>query len=370
MSKKKKSLEAKIVKHTHRKRFQEYVRQKGRDKATIGYVYWNMFLRSGKGNVFELKEELFLGDLGIGKDSLRPARKTLVDDGWLSKAAQKIDPLTGKWGTAAWTVNIEPVACSAGVGAVACLTDDGSADVGSPDDGSVGDTVVLHLLDASNPEASTYPVSPSTKGVTSSDLVSKQESGAFSSLDQKDSNPSKFVTEEKTKATPTPEGEEVDPVFCEVLEEYIGETHAIKELGECFPAFKDGAKPTREEKRLMVEIIVHLNQHQVLAKTLMEYARKHKQNSPGLIPRSVAGLHKAVFEGSSTNGPLAQTKEHDPKVCALCVKELHAKPCDHCHGSTWNKPTIEHGRVYCQECMTLAPYRRHSERTVLTAGSI
>ena len=112
MSQKKSKLEAKIVKHAHRRRFQEYVRTKGRDKSTIGYVYWNMFLRSGKGNVFELEESLFLADLGIGKNALRPARKTLFDDGWLSKAAQKIDPLTGKWGTTAWTVNTEAVPLS------------------------------------------------------------------------------------------------------------------------------------------------------------------------------------------------------------------------------------------------------------------
>ncbi len=66
-SRKKKPIAAKLVKHAHRRRFQEYVRTKGRDKSTIAYVYLSMYLRSGKGNVFELEEGLFLGDLGIGK---------------------------------------------------------------------------------------------------------------------------------------------------------------------------------------------------------------------------------------------------------------------------------------------------------------
>ncbi len=93
---------------------------------TIGYVYWNMFMRSGKGNLFELEEGLFLADLGIGKNSLRPARKTLYDDGWLSKAAQTIDPLTGKWGvlprgqlnTEAVVNSVDNVAHQEGVGTV------------------------------------------------------------------------------------------------------------------------------------------------------------------------------------------------------------------------------------------------------------
>ncbi len=153
-------IKAKIVKHAHRRRFQEYVRTKGRDKVTIAYVYWNMYLRSGKGNVFELAESLFLGDLGIGKNALRPARKTLVDDGWLTKDQQMIDPLTGKWGTTAWTVNTEPVAHSEGDRTAAPLTGDCSPDVGSAGDRSAGDTVVLHSLYVEVPSPSTSSVSP------------------------------------------------------------------------------------------------------------------------------------------------------------------------------------------------------------------
>src|ERR1019366_1691335 len=39
------------VKFAHRRRFQEYVREKGREKSTLAYVYWAMWHRSGKGNV-------------------------------------------------------------------------------------------------------------------------------------------------------------------------------------------------------------------------------------------------------------------------------------------------------------------------------
>jgi hypothetical protein len=194
--KKKKGINAKIVKHAHRRRFQEYLRTKGRDKSTIGYVYWSMFLRSGAGNVFELEESLFLADLGIGKNAVRPARKTLVDDGWLSTGQQKVNPLTGKWGTTAWTVNTESVALSMGDGTVAPLAGDRS----------VGDTVVLHLLDASNPEASTssctplastrsgdFSVSRSFSRGTGVPLAENQDSGTPS---QEGSTP-EFVSEEE-----------------------------------------------------------------------------------------------------------------------------------------------------------------------------
>lgn len=186
----KKSIQAKIVKHAHRRRFQEYIRTKGRDKATIAYVYWSMFLRSGKDNVFELEEGLFLADLGIGKNALRPARKTLFKDGWLSKAAQKIDPLTKKWGTRAWTVNAEPVAQSEDVGAAAPVAGDRSPDGGSAGDRSVGDTVVLHPLDVAD-APSTSPVAL-TGGTSSGESVSPSVSlgtGVPDSESQKQENP-------------------------------------------------------------------------------------------------------------------------------------------------------------------------------------
>ena len=132
-SRKKKPIAAKLVKHAHRRRFQEYVRTKGRDKSTIAYVYLSMYLRSGKGNVFELEEGLSLGDLGIGKNALRSARAELVKEGWLSKEPQKIDLLTGKWGTTQWIVNEESVAVASleGVDTDATLAGDRSTDDGS-----------------------------------------------------------------------------------------------------------------------------------------------------------------------------------------------------------------------------------------------
>jgi len=85
----------------------------------------------------------------------------------------------------------------------------------------------------------------------------------------------------------------------------------------------------------------------------MELARKHKQSTPGLIPRSVKALYKAVCgeNVSDTNGLLAQAMEHDVKVCAQCKKELSALPCAGCNGNTYGKPTIEHGKAFCANCM-------------------
>jgi len=197
----KKGIDAKIVKYAHRRRFQEYVRTKGRDKSTIAYVYWSMFLRSGKGNVFELEESLFLGDLGIGKNALRPARKTLVDDGWLTKDQQKIDPLTGKWGTTAWTVNIERVVHSEGIGTVAPLTGDCSADVGSTGDRSEGDTVVLHSLDA-DASTSTEATSPETKKPIKEAVLAPLAPIVVENQDQNLSGLNSEEPEDKTNTNP------------------------------------------------------------------------------------------------------------------------------------------------------------------------
>lgn len=228
---KKKSIQAKIVKHAHRRRFQEYVREKGRDKSTIGYVYWSMFLRSGSGNMFELEESLFLADLGLTHPTLSGARKTLYEDGWLSKGKQVFNPETGRWGLTRWTVNTEPVVKSVDIGTDVNLTDVSSTDVSSTDDGStdissVDDTVVLHSLyaDASTSSStaspSTLPVYPS--GVTtsgSSKEEKKQRSLAtltrmgveeqavvdHTLSNSKGIESASFLAEEKTKAKPEPE---------------------------------------------------------------------------------------------------------------------------------------------------------------------
>lgn len=200
---KKKGIAAKLVKFAHRRRFQDYVREKGREKITLGYVYWAMWHRSGKGDTFELAEELFLADLGIGKDALRPARRTLLNDGWLSKAAQKIDPLTGQWSTTAWIVNAEPVACSTADGS----TDVGSTVGGSTDVGSAGDTVVLHPQYAQT--AYTSPqASPSDSTLSASTPTELACSLASDSCTQQAEESTQLevvvVTEDKVKTKPDP----------------------------------------------------------------------------------------------------------------------------------------------------------------------
>lgn len=356
MSQKKKSIEAKIVKHAHRRRVYDYLREQGRDKFTLSHVYWYMYMRSGKGDVFELADPLAAGDMGIDPSVYRTTRRKLLKDGWMVKNRPN------NQGVARWTIATE----AKPTGGKATSGKDTSAEATSGFDTT---TVVLHLQDADASTSTQAPTEPSYRtpeGVTSTDQVSEQVSGAFSPSQEKDSKPAEFESG-KTKAKPTPEDEEVDPIWSEVRQEYIGETRVMKELGECFPAFKNGAKPTREEKRLMADLIARCDDNFVLAKTLMEYARKHKQNAPGLIPRSVSGLHKAVFEGSSTNGLIAQTNEHNPGTCLLCKKELAALPCARCHGSTYGKPTIEHGKPFCGDCMKLPPYRRDSgNRNLLT----
>jgi hypothetical protein len=219
----KSKLAAKIVKHAHRRAFQEYVRHKGRDKTTIGYVYLMMFLRSGEGNRFELKEELFLADLGLGKNAFRSARKTLMDDGWLSRGTQKIDPLTGKWGLVEYTVNVEPVAHLEGGGTVDeniadLFTGGGSTGGGSAGDRKEGDTVVLHSLYGTDV--------PSTLNCTPSASTGSVVSSLISELadDSLRSSPTSLTPKEKnnpnTSSSPL-EQQNPKPTPDELLEELM-----------------------------------------------------------------------------------------------------------------------------------------------------
>ncbi len=368
---KKKPIAAKIVKHAHRRCFQEYVRTKGRDKSTIAYVYLSMYLRSGKGNVFELEEGLFLGDLGIGKNALRSARAELVKDGWLSKEPQKIDPLTGKWGTTQWIVNEESVAVasSEGVGTDAPLTGDRSTDDGSAGDRSEGDTVVLHsqYANASTyPQSATPPSDCTPKGFTSS-VSSKQVSERTSSnLEEKETQ-----SVHGMKAEQDQNQHQLEPL--EMSSGSICDTDMVYEqIGRCFPIYRSPSDPLarlRDEK-MMQEIICLCDEFCCFPWQVLEYARTHKRDTPKLVPRSIQQLWNALCdkEASTTNGLLIQFKEDDPKTCGFCAKELNARPCDHCHGTTWGKPVViangnRYDGTFCQECSKLPEYRRGTSRS-------
>jgi hypothetical protein len=368
---KKKPIAAKIVKHAHRRRFQEYVRTKGRDKSTIAYVYLSMYLRSGKGNVFELEEGLFLGDLGIGKNALRSARAELVKDGWLSKQPQKIDPLTGKWGTTQWIVNEEPVAVahSEGVDTDAPLTDDRSTDDGSAGDRSEGDTVVLHSLYAN---ASTYPqATPSDctpKGVTSS------ESSEGVSEQATSSNPEEKETLKAVKPDQKQSQNQfqLEPVAAPMSGAIVDTDDVYKHIGRCFPAYRSPSNPKAryEDERMMQEIILTCDAACKLPIQVLDYARTHKRDTPRLVPRSIKQFWNAIcsHDASTTNGLLIQCVEDDPKTCGFCAKELASRPCDHCHGTTWGKPVViangnRYDGTFCQECSKLPEYRRGTSRS-------
>lgn len=200
--------------------------------------------------------------------------------------------------------------------------------------------------------------------------VSEKVSGAFNSSEENETETPTLVSEDKDKTNP--EDDELEVLaWSEVRGAYVEEIDTVEELEACFPVFKHTTKPTLKDKRLMAEVIARLDGYAVLPSQCMEYARKHKQSTPGLIPRSPQGLWNAICDTvSATNSLAAQTKDHDPATCGLCVKELNAKPCDHCNGSTWNKPVVDHGRVYCQECMKLPTYRRESGRRGILTSSI
>lgn len=216
-----------------------------------------------------------------------------------------------------------------------------------------------------------------------SDLKSVNESVSVAQgFEEEIETPSGFGSEEQTQTqnqdpddgrpTKPDFGDGIESLWSEGRWDWVSSSDAHHEVRECFPALKvSGTKPTDAEMRLMQEIIVQCDSHQVLPRQAMGFARKHKQNTPALIPRSVQGLWDATcgLKVSTTNGLLAQTKEHDPKVCGICVKELQGMPCTRCKGTTFGKPTIEDGKPFCSDCMKLPRYRRHSgQRDILEAA--
>jgi hypothetical protein len=152
----KKGINAKIVKHAHRKRFYDYLRGKGRDKFTLSHVYWHMYLRSGKGDVFKLADELAAADLGMDVSVLRGAHRTLVKEGWLVKHRP------ANQGVPEWTVNTEaiPTAGKPGGGKATSGRDSG----GEASTGSDHTAVVLHSLDADASTSSSTPLASTSTG--------------------------------------------------------------------------------------------------------------------------------------------------------------------------------------------------------------
>lgn len=345
---KKNGIAAKIVKHAHRRRFQDYLRTKGRDKSTIAYVYWSMYLRSGKGNVFELAEELFLSDLGIGKNALRPARAELVKDGWLSKEAQKIDPLTGKWGTTQWIVNEESVAVasSEGVGTDAPLTGDRSPDVGSAGDRSAGDTVVLHSLYANastSPQSATPPSDCLPHGVTSSvssKRDSKQEPSAFSSVE---------LSEEEDLGTidkPEQDQNQEQPQRPQTVQEmYDGDLNApVELLHKITPEITDAM--VREQLPICEKILAHFDpvedKYMVMAANMvLQYNRTHRSGKFASKEDKKLYIHSAAQFLKALDSPNAALMNdywaHNFDDCEVCTKN-----------SIWNYETLIR-KIYDEE---------------------
>ena len=85
----KKKATDKFVPFTLRRNFFEDMRGMGKKKYSLISVYLYMLLRSGKGNVFDLVEDLVKADLGMSHETLWDARRILIDRGWLKKNRPK-----------------------------------------------------------------------------------------------------------------------------------------------------------------------------------------------------------------------------------------------------------------------------------------
>jgi hypothetical protein len=151
----KKKLDMKFVKHAHRRAFYEYLRDKGRDKFTLSHVYWYMYLRSGKGNVFHLADEHAAADMGMDLSRYRATRRVLKADGWMG--CNRPD----HQGVPDWVLSTE----AKRTGAI-CATPKGTSAKGS--NAKAPTAVVVHRQEALDPNAYTFPCE--TTSPTSSDL--------------------------------------------------------------------------------------------------------------------------------------------------------------------------------------------------------
>src|ERR1700676_3921756 len=334
-----------------------------------------MFHRSGKGDVFELEESLFLGDLGIGKNALRRAKKDLLDDGWLSKAAQKIDSLTGKWGTTAWTVNTQPVALLEGVGTVAPFRGDrsrGDLKEGAP---KGGDTVVLHSLGALNTNAHTSPVT--LEGDTSSGLTNLPTNQSLAVIEKEEYKPENPQSSQARKEQQQPQ----QPIQTQTWGmPYSGSVYTYSKLWAqmqlCLSAFR-GVRPSDEEVLLFAEIMEKCDENACYPDSLIDFAKTHVP--PKLVGglRSVRGLHNAVCCAtvSTTNGLIAQFKDHKrPKDCPICLKKVQGITCKSAQGCNKWVELNDNGALndYCPGCIKKIPaYKRESgQRSFLMKSDI
>ena len=337
MDKTKPKLEAKIVKHAHRKRFYEYLRDKKQTKFTLSHIYWYMFLRSGKGNVFHLADEWAAADMGIGVNVLRDTRRILMKDGWVTKLPARRVP--------DWTVNTS----QSGTQEVG-IQQLGAQELGTQESGTA---VVLHPQDAFASTPHSTP-SASTPSVAVSERVSSLR---LSQDEEQEQNLRGFEAEENPNPI-TDIGEDDD-------EEYVithTDEEVLAELGKCFPVFKSQVKPKPEEIALFREILTKCDDWMMYPSDAMAYARKHKQAKPGLIPSSVQRLWDATCADdiSSTNSLLAQTKAHKPQDCLICKMAIKNVMCARCGKFTvFYKPDGTVSSV-CLECNKLPTYRLES----------
>jgi hypothetical protein len=175
-SKKKKKLEAKLFPWKARKPLWEMAKKYKRQKYVLIAVWDYMMWRSGRGNLFELAEELVILDTGMDKNALRWARRTLIAEGWLRKEIPRRP--SGTREVTRWIVCIpeqQPVEQAVAHQQQPLEQAIVQAAVGSTSDCSTGDTVVSHLLDA---DASTTDCDATLLQPQVSELVSERVSEA------------------------------------------------------------------------------------------------------------------------------------------------------------------------------------------------
>ncbi|MGB8493678.1 MAG: hypothetical protein WCE53_04690 [Candidatus Acidiferrum sp.] len=309
--KRKRKIEAKLFPFAARKPLWEMAKKYGRRKYVLVAVWDYMLWRSGKGNVFELAEELVIADTGMDKDALRWARRTLVAEGWLRKENPRTPK--GTMEVTRWVVSVPQQVQQAAVDSPPPLEPaTAEAAAASTGDCSTGDTVEVHSLDAVASTVSSLP-SGGTTPVKPNQAINQATNEANASSEIPDEDQTPFVSEYAQ-----PNQNQEDPASDEGW---------IEELGMFFPR----CPATQENLAMLKEVYAKLE-----GETVLLYGRKVALDIQRVISfnwehhegklriRSLRQAWNAIVHGDPENGVVAQAIAHNEETCRQCRKRLEA----------------------------------------------
>jgi len=342
----------------------------------VWLYYW---MREGKERIAWGTEKEIHEATDLNKDTIRSQRKWLVDNGWL-KPMGFTRRIHGEFAVPRFRAN---------EGTAPKISDGRSRNIplGNATKKTSGDAAeIFGAVAAENfSETEEYTVEEDT---AEEDTVSKEVSksvGEISKPEENQPQPQNGSSAEQPqpptyiKYPDDPDKQArweylnhyygITPVRLATSYKVVGAQELMESMVACFTGFDERVIP-KELFPPMLDVYDYCDMNCCYPEDVMAWVRKHKMDTPNLIPRSIKALRKALVGNggdlvgvSTENGLMAQFKQHKEDECPVCLKDLRAKPCDCCNGPTYGSPVIEYGRVWCQKCAKLPPNQRYNARS-------